>query len=134
MIKPADYLYSSTGPGYLQSVDVANTRLPKNAKLMLIFENRGLYISKDYVIGTPFVQAEFFTPPEKISAPSQIMGVFRKNKITHVLIGLSEIDPDRLPEYLDRTANFAKMLGSLVDSRELKKIWEYEGFGIYAVE
>ncbi|MCX6983705.1 MAG: hypothetical protein NT118_02990, partial [Lentisphaerae bacterium] len=67
-------------------------------------------------------------------APSQIMDVLRKNNITHVLIGLSENDPDRLPDYLDRTANFAKLLGSLVETRHLKKIWEAEGFGLYGVD
>jgi len=133
-IKPADYLYSSTGPGYLKSVDIANTKLPKNAKLMLVFENRGLYFNRDYVIGTPFFQEKFFTPPEQITDPSRIMDILKKNKITHVLIGLSETDPDRLPEYLDRTASFAKMLGSLIENRQLKKIWEDEGFGIYGVD
>lgn len=132
-IKPADYLYSSTGPGYLKSVDIVNTKLPKSAKIMLVFENRGLYFNKNYVIGTPFFQEKFFTPPEQISDSSHIMDVFKREKITHVLIGLSDIDPDRLPEYLDRTAGFAKMLGSLVENKQLKKIWEDEGFGIYEV-
>ncbi|MCX6985799.1 MAG: hypothetical protein NT118_13780, partial [Lentisphaerae bacterium] len=68
-IKPTDYLYSATGPGYLKAVHIANTELPKNAKLMLLFENRGLYINKTYVVGTPFFQEEFFTPPEQITAP-----------------------------------------------------------------
>lgn len=133
-IKPADYLYSSTGPGYLKSVDIVNTKLPQNTRIMLVFENRGLYFNKKYVIGTPFFQEKFFTPPEQISESSQIMDVFKREKITHVLIGLSDIDPDRLPEYLDRTAGFAKLLGSLVENKQLKKIWEDEGFGIYEVK
>jgi hypothetical protein len=133
-IKLADYLYSSTGPGYLKSVDIVNTKLPKSAKLMLIFENRGLYFNKNYVIGTPFFQEKFFTPPEQITSPSQIIDILKKNEITHLLVGLSEIDPDRLSEYLDRTADFAKLLGSLVDNKQLKKIWEDEGFGIYEVK
>ena len=133
-IKTADYLYSATGPGYLKAVHIANTELPKNAKLMLLFENRGLYIDRNYVVGTPFFQEEFFTPPEQITAPSQIMDVLKKSNVTHVLIGLSENDPDRLPEYLDRTANFAKLLGSLIETNQLKKIWEAEGFGLYGVD
>lgn len=133
-IKPADYLYSSTGPGYLKSVDIVNTKLPKNAKLMLIFENRGLYFNRNYVIGTPFFQEQFFTPQEKITAPSQIMNILKKNGITHVLIGLSEIDPDRLPEYLVRSVSFSKQLGALIENKQLKKIWEDEGFGIYEID
>ncbi|MEI6421420.1 MAG: hypothetical protein WCP55_04325, partial [Lentisphaerota bacterium] len=129
----ADYLYSATGGGYLKAIHIANTKLPQDAKLMLVFENRGFYINRNYVIGTPFFQAEFFTPPEQITAPSNIMDILKKNKISHLLIGLSEIDPDRLPEYLDRTASFTKMLGQLIESKHLKKIWEYEGFGIYEV-
>ncbi|MFZ2655476.1 MAG: hypothetical protein WAX69_11160 [Victivallales bacterium] len=69
MINPQDYLYSSTGPGYLKAVFVVNKTLPANAKLMMIFENRGLYMDKKHVIGTPFFQEEFFTPAEKIPAP-----------------------------------------------------------------
>ena len=52
----------------------------------------------------------------------EIASILKKNKITHVLIGLSEIDPDRLPEYLDRTASFAKMLGLLIENKQLRKI------------
>jgi hypothetical protein len=133
-IKTADYLYSATGGGYLKAIHMANAKLPQDAKLMLVFENRGFYIDKNYVIGTPFFQAEFFTPPEQITEPSQIMAILKQNKITHVLIGLSESDPDRLSEYLDRTASFAKMLGSLIETMRLKKIWEDEGFGVYEVE
>ena len=133
-IRTADYLYSATGPGYLKAVQIVNTKLPQNARLMLIFENRGLYINKNYVIGTPFFQAEFFTPPEQLTAPSQIMDILKKNKITHVLIGLSENDPDRLPEYLDRTASFTKMLGSLIETKQLEKLWENDGCGLYRVK
>ncbi len=133
-IKTTDYLYSSTGPGYLKAVHIVNTKLSPDAKLMLIFENRGLYISKNYVVGTPFFQDEFFTPPEQITAPSRIMDVLNKNKITHILIGLSENDPDRLPEYLSRTASFANMLGELAVSGRLRKIWEDDGFAIYEVK
>jgi hypothetical protein len=133
-IGTADYLYSSTGPGYLKAVQIANTKLPPDAKLMLIFENRGLYINKNYVVGTPFFQDEFFTPPEQITAPSQIMDILKKEKITHLLIGLSENDPDRLPEYLDRTASFANMLGSLIETKQLGKIWVDEGVGLYVIE
>jgi hypothetical protein len=133
-IKTTDYLYSATGPGYLGAVNIVNTKLPQNAKLMLIFENRGLFINKNHVIGTPFFQSEFFTPPEQIADSSQIMEILKNNKITHLLIGLSENDPDRLPEYLDRTANFAELLGSLIAAGRLKKIWDGEGFGIYEVK
>ena len=133
-IKTADYLYSATGSGYLKAIHIANTKLPQDAKLMLIFENRGLYINKNYVIGTPFFQSQFFTPPEQITEPSQIISVFKENRISHVLIGLSENDPDRIQEYLDRTASFANMLGLLIENKNLKKIWEDEGFGIYEID
>jgi len=133
-IRTADYLYSSTGPGYLKAVQIVNTKLPPDAKLILIFENRGLYMNKNYVIGTPFFQEEFFTPPEQITIASQIMDVLNKNKITHLLIGLSENDPDRLSEYLSRTASFANMLGELAVSGRLRKIWEDDGFAIYEVK
>ncbi|HCE43717.1 MAG TPA: hypothetical protein DET40_09220 [Lentisphaeria bacterium] len=134
MINPQDYLYSATGPGYLKAVFVVNKKLPEDAKLMMLFENRGLYMNRKHLTGTPFFQEEFFTPPEKLPAPSRIMEILHENKITHLLVGLSENDPDRLPEYLERTANFANMIGELADSGCLKKIWEDEGFAIYEVK
>ncbi len=133
-MKQEDYLYSSTGPGYLQAVQIVNTKLPKDARLMMIFENRGFYFKRNAVIATPFFQEKFFTPPEQTVDKSQIMKVLRENKITHVLVGLSENDPDRLPQYLERTRNFAESIGSLSSDGNLRKIWDYEYFQIYEVK
>ncbi|OGV40493.1 MAG: hypothetical protein A2X48_02935 [Lentisphaerae bacterium GWF2_49_21] len=133
-IKNEDYLYSSTGPGYLKAVDIINRKLPENTKLMLIFENRGFYIRRNYVLGTPFVQEKFFTPPDKLSSSADILETLRRNNISHLLIGLSENDPDRIAAYVDRSANFAKLLGLLIQDGKLKTIWQDEGFGVYEVK
>ncbi len=134
IIKTEDYLYSATGPGYLKAVYIANNKLPPDAKLMLIFENRGLYINRKYVIGTPFFQEKFFTPPEKTASSTDLLKTLRDNQISHLLIGLSENDPDRIASYVDRSANFAKLLGSLIQEGKLKTVWQDEGFGIYEVK
>lgn len=133
-MKFLDYIYSSTGDGYLKALDVINSSTSKNSKVMLLFENRGLYVPREYVIGTPFFQEAYFTPPEKIKNPDEILETLKDAGITHVLLGLSLNDPDRLPSYLDRCEKFGAMIGELRDEKKLVPIWEGEGFTVFKVE
>ncbi len=125
-----DYIYSATGPGYLKACDMIGREKVKDKKVMLLFEHRGLYIPSKYLIATPFFQSQYFTPPERMER-DDIVKILEDEKITHILIGLSSQDPDRLADYLDRSAKIAKILGELEDNGTIKKIWEDEGFALF---
>ncbi len=124
----ADYVYSSTGEGYLQALDMIRLKTPEGAKVMMIFENRGLYMPRSYVIGTPFFQGAIFTPPENFSEPGRAYEAIAGSGATHVLLGLSDSDPDRLPEYLDRSRELCAAIASLRDLGRLATLWEGGGY------
>lgn len=123
-----DYLFSLTGDDYLQSIDFIRLRTSQNAKILLLFENRGLYLPRKHEIGTPFYQQKYFTPPENYCDANTILSVLKQNKITHILVGLSLSDPDRLPEYIDRSAPFMRVFGKLRESGNLKPLFETNNY------
>jgi len=133
IIDKEHYTYASTGPGYLKACKVIHGEKVVNKRVMLLFENRGLYIPADYLIATPFFQSEIFTPPENVEM-QDVINLMREQKISHVLVGLSLHDPDRLPKYLDRSEKIAKLIGSMYEKGLLIRIWDEEGFAIFRVE
>ncbi|HPN85373.1 MAG TPA: hypothetical protein PK821_08570, partial [Victivallales bacterium] len=74
-----------------------------------------------------------FTPPENVEM-QDVINLMREQKISHVLVGLSLHDPDRLPKYLDRSEKIAKLIGSMYEKGLLIRIWDEEGFAIFRVE
>ncbi len=106
--------------GYIQSMDALN-RLPENAKVMLIFERRGLYVPRKYVIGTPYFQSCFFTPiPEN---EDDVLKVLQKNKIFYVLMGPSLHNPDHLKEYNDLNFAFSRLFARLLKAKKIRYLW-----------
>ncbi len=123
-------VYSGTGPGYLEAVDALLSKTPEDAKALLLFEERTLYIPRSCVIGTPFFQSGLLTPPDRLDA-NALREALRKGAFTHLLIRSPENCPDLLPEYLDRCGALLGALGGLVADGSLKEI--FSGPGSYAI-
>jgi len=123
-------LYTATGDAYVPLLDFLRTETAAESRVLLLFENRGLYVPRDYIIGTPFFQAELFTPPEGISATG-IVSELRRLGVSHVLTNFSIDDPDRLPEYLARSNGLARSLGELAENGVLKKVFSRGNGAIY---
>ncbi len=106
--------------GYIQSMEALN-RLPENAKVMLIFERRGLYVPRKYVIGTPYFQSCFFTPiPE---SEDDVLKVLQKNNISYVLMGPSQHNPDHLKEYNELNFAFSRFFARLLKAKKIRYLW-----------
>ena len=133
-MRPADFVYSGTGEGFLQAMDMIRMKTPQNAKFLLLFENRGLYMPRKYEIGTPFLQEKYFTPPEKFENEDKILEILGNNNITHILVGLSLRDPDRMKEYLKRSVGFSAAIGRLAEQGKIKPIWDDSGYAIFECE
>jgi len=133
-IRNVDYIYSATGEGYLQACNVICDTTPKDAKVMLIFEHRGLYIPRRHVIGTPYFQSKYFTDADSSLTPENIRATLKAEGISYVLVGLSSNDPDRIGKYLEKSQKFATMLQALVDRQDLKIVWSGSGYMLYRVE
>jgi len=120
------YLSSITrDPGYVKALEALCNKTPQDARVMLFFERRGLYIPRKYYIGTPYFQSQFFTPhPEN---EKDILRVLRGNNISFVLTGPSLHNPDHLSEYNEKNFIFMKQLARLVHAKKLRLVWSFEG-------
>ncbi|MDR0932308.1 MAG: hypothetical protein LBM70_04720 [Victivallales bacterium] len=85
---------------YMNLLDFIAKATPAQSKIMLVFDRRGLYIPRDYVLATPFFQEKFFTPiPDSASA---VYDQLRQNKIDYIAIligGESKRNPDPISEF-----------------------------------
>jgi hypothetical protein len=100
---------------------------------MLLFEHRTLYIPRRTVIATPFFQGRLLTPTETLATPAKLLAAIHASGATHVLLGLANQDPDRLPEYLDRCLPLATALARLANDNALLPIGQSDGFILYVV-
>jgi hypothetical protein len=118
-----EYLESANPDRYLQACQAILERTSTDAKVLLLFEQRGLYIPRAHQIGTPFFQSELFTPPERAPDAQAFLATLTAQGITHVLVGYNVYDPDRMDAYLERTRAFQELLVSM-RGRELEVLFE----------
>ena len=106
-------------------------KTPQQAKIMLIFERRGLYMARPYVIATPYYQERYFTPLPK--SGDEVMDVLKREKIDYILVGASGVNPDHLEEYNDIYMQFGALLARLKASNKLEDVWFDDCYGLYKV-
>jgi len=69
---------------YIEMLDYIARNTPKNSKLMLLFDERGLYVPRKFVIGSPLFQTRFFsTMPVDGKAFARVLA---KEKIDYILM------------------------------------------------
>ena len=105
---------------------------PKDAKVLLVFDNRSLYIPRATELGTPFFQSKHFTPlPE---SPEDLAGHCRENGISHILAGYSSRNPDRQAVCMENSAMFAGLLRDSQAAGTLRLLWSGEEFYLYSIK
>jgi len=124
-----DYLYSSTGEGYLQSVAAVKSFAGHDRKYLILFERRGLYYPGKYELATPFFQEKYFTPVPASSA--EMMKILRENKVEFVLAGHPRKHPDRLPGFEEKLIPLYFFISEARGKKELLEIWNCEGYILY---
>lgn len=109
-------------PGYIESMTAIAEKTPQDSRIMLLYERRGLYCPRHYVIGTPYWQAKYNTPVPVNS--SKFYNSLRKNNIQYIILGGTVRNPDEIGgEYLKKKEQFMNQISYLVRSKKLKIIW-----------
>ncbi len=129
-----DYLYTATGPGYLKSVEIIRTKTAPDSRVMLLFEHRGLYMPRDYVIGTPVFQNKCFARLDKLGSTEYVIDELRECGTDFLLVGLSAEDPDRIPGLLDCSLPLARSINRLQQKKALKLLWSDDGYALYRLQ
>jgi hypothetical protein len=107
--------------------------LPENARLLVLFENRTLYLPQPALVGTPFFQERGFTPPEDFAEPAAILARLREDQITHVVLAKGPLGPDRLAEWTDRLDPLFRSLEAATRQDALRVIWESDDYALLEV-
>ena len=117
--------------GFVRAMAAIAEKTPQQSKIMLIFERRGLYMARQYVIATPFYQEQYFTPLPNSS--NEVMDVLQKEKIDYILVGASGVNPDHLEEYNAVYMQFGELLARLKAANKLEDVWFDDCYGLYKV-
>jgi hypothetical protein len=114
--------YATNDPGFIESMAALESKTPPESKVMLLYERRGLYCPRSYVIGTPYWQAGFNTPPP--ANPAAFYRNLRENRIDYLIIGGSRKNPDELGGlYLLQKEKIMAQVSYLVKHGKLRIIW-----------
>jgi len=135
-----EYLDFANPDRYVYACQAIHEQTPPDARVLLLFEQRGLYIPRDYCIGTPFFQGKYFTPAGRNWTREGFLAVLAEERISHILVGYNVNDPDRMDSYLERTRPFQEMIVSLINDGRLETVWAWTEpgglvrHGLYAVK
>lgn len=121
--RPAEFLkYATRDPGYIETMDVLAKKTRPGAKVMLLYERRGLYCPRPYVVGTPYLQAGYNTPvPARANDFYQSL---RGNGIQYVFWGGTGRNPDEIGgKYLEEKERLMAQINYLVRNKKLSVLW-----------
>ena len=133
ILSPADFVHNMTDRVYLPMVQATNALIPPDARLMLLYENRGLYIPNKHTIGTPLFQESPLSPPEAYSNPASIMKALDNAQITHMLVAKAPLGPDQPPGWFERQQPLLTALQHCIDQDQLHTIWESDTYFLFKV-
>ena len=120
---PAEFL-SPVDREYFAALTVLDKIAPPNARVLLLFERRSLYVPRQAVHGTPCFQELRFTPPPT-SAEQLFSGL---KDVDYILLGDSRRGADHLETYDDVEAAVRGQLAELVRTGKVRIVapWLFE--------
>lgn len=119
--RPVDFVARTSRDGaYFAMLDYLSRETPANSRVLLLFERRGLFVPREYRIGTPYFQEQFFTPvPER---PDAVLDALWREKIDYILVGATEQNPEHLEVYDRENLKLSLLLRSLLRAGSLRLI------------
>jgi hypothetical protein len=75
---------------YWPAINVINTRLPENAKVLLVAESRTMYLDRDVIVEDPFRTPMLVELAQHCNTPQEMENRLRALGVTHVLINRQE--------------------------------------------
>jgi hypothetical protein len=123
----------STHRRYIPLVRAIVERTPPDAKLMLLFEHRSLYVPREAIIGTPYFQEEGLTPPEDFATAAPLLELLRRNGVTHLVMATSPLGPDWAPAWWDRLQPVFRGIQLALNERRLHIVWQSDDYVVMEV-
>ena len=112
--------FGSRDPGFFAVLDHLSRKTPERSRVLLLFERRGLFVPREYRVGTPYFQERFFTPvPDRADA---VLETLRHEGIDYILVGATEQNPEHLERYDRENLKLSLHLRSLLRSGALRLV------------
>ena len=127
------YVDDSLEVEYVPLVSAIEKNTPEDARILLLFEHRSLYIPRQCVIGTPFFQAEGLTPPEQYSDPDRVLRYLNENKFTHVVFATKPLGPDRSSQWWNRGESIFASIEKGTQLGYFKVLWNTNNYAFLEV-
>lgn len=128
-----DYVHNVTEFVYLPLIEAIYETTPPDARLALVYEHRGFYIPRRYVIATPLFQEGPFSPPEAFRDASRVVKWLHDERISHLVMAKNRIGPDQKADFIDRQQPFLDGIEECLRRGYLAAVWESEEYLIFAV-
>ncbi len=128
-----DYLHNVTEFVYLPLIEAVYETTPANARLALVYEHRGFYIPRRYVIATPLFQEGPFSPPEAFRDATRVIEWLHDERISHLVMAKNRIGPDQKADFVDRQQPFLDGIEECLRRGYLAAVWESEEYLIFMV-
>ena len=128
-----EYVDDGTGGSYVPMIEAVRTMTPIDARVMLLFEHRGLYIPRAHEIGTPYFQASGLSSATLPMSSASLLTQLRTEAFTHVVMANSPIGPDRATEWYDEWDPLFKAIDDAVQQGLLKVLWISEEHAVLEV-
>lgn len=121
--QPLEFLkYATRDPGYIETMSALAEKTPSDARIMLLYECRGLYCPRPYLVGTPYLQAGYNTPVP--AGPGDFYRSLRAEGIQYIVLGGTERNPDEIGgRYLEEKERLMAQVHYLVQHKKLAVIW-----------
>lgn len=129
--QPSRPVAAMAGQGYTKAVRALLKETPPDARVLLMFERRGLYIPRRHEIGTPFFQAARFTPPPKTA--DELLAQIVADGFDYVLLSPGDKNPDAVPGYGKRQKPVIRQLQTLTERGALEQVWAGDGYRLLRV-
>ena len=129
----AEYVDDGTDRTYVPLANAIGECTPPDARLVLLFEHRTMYVPRPAVIATPFFQASGFTPPEAFADAERVTAALKRDGITHVVMTRSPIGPDHARDWSARLDPLLQSIGECVRRGAWRILWESEHYLVFEV-
>jgi hypothetical protein len=114
--------YASRDPGYFEAMQALVLKTPVDSKITFLYERRGLYCPRSFVIATPYFQPLYNTPVAP--SASEFYHSLLDNNMEYILLGGSNRNPDELGgKYLEGKERIMEQISSLISKGKLRVLW-----------
>lgn len=118
---------------YVSLTKAIDQRTPLDARILLVFEHRGLYVPRKSTVGTPYFQPFGLSPPEKFDNPDAILRYLTVNGFSHVVFSSRPIGPDQSGFWWNRQEPLFQGIEACISSKKLLVDWALEPYFLLRV-